>query len=70
MRQSANVKVVLTQGESVAPNDTVIEGEIRDVTTALASLAEIAWAQGWRPRALSGTLARVVETFKIPAVES
>jgi hypothetical protein len=47
----------------------VIEGDVRDVTTTMFSLAEIAWDMGWRPAGLGPTLAAVVERFKLPKPE-
>ncbi len=44
-------------------------GDVKDVKGTLDGIAEIAWAQGWRPRGLAATLARQVETFKIPPAE-
>jgi hypothetical protein len=35
----------------------------------MSGLADIAWDMGWRPGGLSGSLARVVETYKIPKAE-
>jgi len=49
---------------------TLITGDVKDVTGTLNAIAEIAWAQGWRPRGLAATLARQVEAFKIPPLDS
>jgi hypothetical protein len=69
MKRRAGVKIVIEKGGDTNPytgETPVISGEIRDVHGILNGFAEIAWTLGWRPRGLMGSLARQVETYKIP----
>jgi hypothetical protein len=70
LRRPANVKITVERGSHVSPDDVVMEGEVRDVSGTLYALAELAWKDGWRPRGLIGTVARVVETYKEPPVDT
>ncbi|MQB00184.1 MAG: hypothetical protein GEU78_07820 [Actinobacteria bacterium] len=66
MKRRAGVKIVIEKGQEITGETPVISGEIRDVHGVLNGFAEIAWLLGWRPRGLMGSLARQVETYKIP----
>ena len=69
MRRPRSVKLVLQPVEAGSMDNVLISGDIKDVKGTIDGIAEIAWAQGWRPRGLAGILARQVETFKIPPAE-
>ena len=70
MRQPCNVTITMKSGENYVEDEPVMTGDVRDVSGTLNALAEIAWEQGWRPRGLMGTVARIVETYKEPPVSA
>lgn len=53
--------------EAYEATKPILDDDTVEVAGLLNGLAEIAWANGWRPRGLAGTLVRVVETYREPS---
>lgn len=68
MRTPVSATITMKSGDTYDDNDVVMQGDVKDVMGALNSFAEIAWAEGWRPRNLGAHLQRLVETYKEPPV--
>jgi|14BtaG_2_1085337.scaffolds.fasta_scaffold23071_4 hypothetical protein len=47
----------------------LIEGDVKQCTDILFSIADMAWSQGWRPRGLPGALASFCQVYQIPPEE-
>ena len=63
-RLPAALKLSIVGEEQAALDSVLMRGDIRDVTGSINAVAEIAWANGWRPRGLMASVARQIETFK------
>lgn len=71
MRRPA--KVTMTFGPLENSNEpgqqTLVEGDVKQVTDTLFAVAEMAWGMGWRPRGFPGALAQYALAYKIPPEE-
>lgn len=64
-KKPAKISVV-TEELEMATESTVIEGDAKEVFSAVSSVAEIAWEMGWRPAGLVPMLSHVINNFKLP----
>jgi hypothetical protein len=66
MRRPARVRVVYEPVPDGALPEPVIEGDAAEVSNTLGVLAEIAWANGWRPAGLGVMIDHMIKNFKLP----
>jgi hypothetical protein len=67
MRRPAHVSIDIKRGNNLNASDqTIMEGDVRDVDGILDGLAEIAWNRGWRPRGMLGAVSTHIANYKIP----
>ena len=63
MRRPAGLKLSVTGEGEAALDNVMMSGNVLDVTGAMNAVAEIAWANGWRPRGLMASVASMIERF-------
>ncbi len=63
-RRPAGLKLSIVAEEQAELDDVLMSGDIRDVVGSINAVAEIAWANGWRPRGLMATVAAMIANFK------
>lgn len=70
MRRPADVKMVVKRNlPDLDGDNTLVEADERDVRDAVFGIADIAWEMGWRPAGLPGTVANLIQTYKLPPKE-
>lgn len=67
MRRPAQVRISWGPLESpTAEPQPLIDGDVKQCTDILFSIADLAWGLGWRPKGLPGTVAAFIQQYKIP----
>jgi hypothetical protein len=67
MRRPVDVEILTKTGSLASDSvNTLAEGSAEEVAKTFFGIAEIAWGMGWRPRALSGSVAHFIQAFKLP----
>jgi hypothetical protein len=71
MRRPASVNVTFgpLENPDFSPQP-LMTGDAKEVSEILHALAEMAWANGWRPRGFSGSLAAFAQNYRLPPAEA
>lgn len=68
MRRPRALKIIVEDAIDFNPAIVCETEDPKHLHTLLASFAELAWQQGWRPRSLSLAVKQVVDNYKEPPV--
>jgi hypothetical protein len=69
MRRPKNMKITVTDANDLDPQTVCETEDPAHMHQMLASFAELAWAQGWRPRNLAAAAAGLIMAYKEPPAE-
>lgn len=69
MRRPRVLKITVEDAVDLEPQVVFETEQPQHMFQLFASIAELAWSMGWRPRGLSGVVKQLIDNYKEPAPE-